>query len=136
MLAIMFRFHFVKNFIDASWDFVLTFQLCATQPCRLLVKEKNIYVILRELFNWEKDPSVNLATENLIQLLIGDEPEKGMENLHELEIPDDVGEKLEKSRLEAEKEVQEEMAKMAIEEKKEDTAEKWNRNNWSMIHNE
>ena len=40
-------------------------------------KTKNTYVILRELHNWEKHPSVINTLEMVIQILIGDEPETG-----------------------------------------------------------
>ncbi|CAH1801591.1 unnamed protein product, partial [Owenia fusiformis] len=71
-------------------------QLCATKPGRLYVKEKNAYVIMRELHKWEKDKSVMFALENLVDILIGDEPEKGMENLKEIHIPEDLKQKFDK----------------------------------------
>ena len=73
------------------------FQLCATKKCRLYIKDKNTYVILRELHKWEKDESVDVAIDNLISLLISDEPEPGMEDLEAVEIPKDVKEKFENS---------------------------------------
>ena len=54
-----------------------TLQLCATKICRNVVKDKNTYVILRELHNWEKHPSVINTLEMVLQILIGDEPETG-----------------------------------------------------------
>jgi len=69
-------------------------QLCALKSCRRLVKDKNAYVILRELHKWEQHPANIVAVENLISVLIGDEPESGMENLNEVVIPDDVAAKL------------------------------------------
>jgi len=58
------------------------------------VKDKNTYVILRELHKWEKNPANIVAIENLISVLISDEPESGMENLNEIDIPADVAVKL------------------------------------------
>ncbi|XP_034980538.2 protein HGH1 homolog [Zootoca vivipara] len=74
--------------------------LTATKPGRRLVREKGTYLILRELHKWEKDPGVLAACEKLIQVLIGDEPEAGMENLLEVEIPAEVEEQLQRLDLE------------------------------------
>ncbi|XP_070572137.1 protein HGH1 homolog [Ptychodera flava] len=66
------------------------FQLCATKEGRKIVKDKRAYVILRELDKQETDPEVSSVCHKLISLLISDEPEEGMENLNEVEIPEDV----------------------------------------------
>ncbi|XP_051949070.1 protein HGH1 homolog [Xyrauchen texanus] len=68
--------------------------LTATKAGRENMKNKNVYPIMREFHKWEKDPQVISACEKLVQVLIGDEPETGMENLLEVEIPQDVVEKL------------------------------------------
>ncbi|XP_031465326.1 protein HGH1 homolog [Phasianus colchicus] len=68
--------------------------LTATKAGRLLLREKGTYVVLRELHRCEKDPEVLSACEKLIQVLIGDEPEPGMENLLEVNIPAEVEERL------------------------------------------
>ncbi|KAJ7991732.1 hypothetical protein DPEC_G00286930 [Dallia pectoralis] len=68
--------------------------LTATKVGRQILKNKNAYAIMREFHNWETEPHVLAACEKLIQALIGDEPESGMENLLEVEIPDDVEVKL------------------------------------------
>ncbi|XP_024296625.1 protein HGH1 homolog isoform X1 [Oncorhynchus tshawytscha] len=68
--------------------------LTATKVGRQFLKAKNTYVIMREFHNWEKEPHVAAACEKFIQVLIGDEPEPGMENLLEVEIPEDVAVKL------------------------------------------
>ena len=73
---------------------MLCLQLCALKSCRGFIKEKNAYVILRELHTWETDESNITVIENLISLLIADEPEPGMENLNEVVIPEDVLKKL------------------------------------------
>ncbi|NXV53693.1 HGH1 protein, partial [Uria aalge] len=65
-------------------------QLTATQPGRRVVREKGTYVVLRELHGWEQEPDVLAACENLIQVLIGDEPGPGMENLLEVTVPEEV----------------------------------------------
>jgi hypothetical protein len=72
-------------------------QLCSTKSARQHIKEKNAYVIVRELHKWEKDEKVCEAIEKLVQVLIGDEPEDNMANLHEVEIPDDIKAQFEKS---------------------------------------
>nr|XP_005291200.2 protein HGH1 homolog isoform X1 [Chrysemys picta bellii] len=68
--------------------------LTATKAGRQLVKEKGTYLVVRELHQWETEPDVQAACEKLIQVLIGDEPEPGMENLLEVKIPEDVEERL------------------------------------------
>lgn len=58
------------------------------------MKDKNAYIILRELHKWEHNPANIVAIENLVSVLICDEPEAGMENLNEIEIPTDIASKL------------------------------------------
>ncbi|KAK3084635.1 hypothetical protein FSP39_016616 [Pinctada imbricata] len=72
------------------------FKLCSTKKCRLFIKDKNAYVIMREYHKWEPVSDNDTSILNLIDILIQDEPEPGMENLHEVEIPDDVQKKFEK----------------------------------------
>lgn len=45
-------------------------QLCATKVAREILREKNIYIILRELHKWEKDKNCLLACENVVDILI------------------------------------------------------------------
>ncbi|XP_033099511.1 protein HGH1 homolog [Anneissia japonica] len=71
-------------------------QLCSTKEGRQIVKGKRTYVIIRELHKSEDDKEVGITIEHLVQLLIGDEPEEGMENLNKVDIPPDVKEKLDK----------------------------------------
>ncbi|MBN3303479.1 protein HGH1 homolog [Amia ocellicauda] len=68
--------------------------LTATKTGRQTLKTKNVYPIMREYHQWEKEPHVAASCEKLIQVLIGDEPEPGMENLMELSIPEDIEVKL------------------------------------------
>lgn len=70
--------------------------LTATKAGRQLVKQKGTYLVLRELHRWETEPDVLAACEKLIQVLIGDEPEAGMENLLEVQIPPEVEEQLQR----------------------------------------
>ena len=55
--------------------------------------EKNTYVIMRELHKWETDERARAACEKLVHLLISDEPERGMEDLHKVVIPEDLSQK-------------------------------------------
>lgn len=71
-------------------------QLCATKQGRLFVKKQNAYLILRELHKWEKDPQAKLACQKLCEMLISDEPEEGMEDLHKVTVPEDLVEKFNK----------------------------------------
>ncbi len=68
--------------------------MCATEHGRLYLRDKNAYLILRELDNWEKDEAITETIQNIISILIADEPAPGMENLDELEIPAEVAKKL------------------------------------------
>ncbi|KAM6143047.1 protein HGH1 homolog [Phoenicopterus ruber ruber] len=78
--------------------------LTATKAGRRVVREKGTYLILRELHRQEREPDVLAACEKLIQVLIGDEPGPGMENLLEVNIPEDVERQLQ--RLDREEEEQ------------------------------
>ena len=60
----------------------------------LLFREKNAYVILRELHKIEKNREVLLACENLVDILIKKEEEISIEKYTDVEVPDDVVEKL------------------------------------------
>lgn len=54
-----------------------------------------------------------------LQVLIGDEPEQGMENLMEVEIPEDVEQKLKDADLKEQEELQKEEERMRQEEEEE-----------------
>ncbi|XP_043340333.1 protein HGH1 homolog isoform X2 [Cervus elaphus] len=56
--------------------------LTATAPGRKQVRDQGAYLILRELHSWEPESDV--------QVLIGDEPEQGLENLLEVQVPEEV----------------------------------------------
>ncbi|KAL3270560.1 hypothetical protein HHI36_021097 [Cryptolaemus montrouzieri] len=45
-------------------------QLCTEKQNRKYIRDKNAYVILRELHTWEKDAAVLTACENLVDILI------------------------------------------------------------------
>ncbi|XP_033210904.1 protein HGH1 homolog isoform X2 [Belonocnema kinseyi] len=71
-------------------------QLCASKKGREYLREKNAYVILRELHKWEKDKVVLLACENLVDILIRTEEEIGVDNLKEIEVPEEYKDKFHK----------------------------------------
>ncbi|XP_041812613.1 protein HGH1 homolog [Chelmon rostratus] len=93
--------------------------LTATKAGRQTLKDKNVYPIMREFHNWEKDIQVTAACEKLVQVLIGDEPEQGMENLMEVEIPEDVEEKLKEADIKEQQELEREQEQMKKEEEEE-----------------
>ncbi|KAM8756773.1 protein HGH1 homolog [Acanthopagrus schlegelii] len=95
------------------------FLLTATKAGRQTLKDKNIYYILREFHKGEKDVHVSAACEKLVQVLIGDEPEQGMENLMEVEIPEDVEQKLKEADLKEQEELQKEEERIRQEEEEE-----------------
>lgn len=65
-------------------------KLCATKQGRMFIKDAGVYYILRELHKWESDTSIIEACVNLVAILIGDEPEPGMENLMTVQIPEEI----------------------------------------------
>ena len=54
------------------------------------MKKNNVYLILRELFYWETDEEAKKACGNVIQVLISDEPSESMQNLKQVQIPDNI----------------------------------------------
>lgn len=58
-----------------------------------------------------------------LKVLIGDEPEQGMENLMEVEIPDDVEEKLKEADIKEQQELEREQEKMRQEEEEEEKSD-------------
>ena len=90
-------------------------QLCSSKSGRKYIRDKNAYVILRELHSGEKDPAVLLTAENLISVLISDEPAPGMEDLTKVEIPEEIEEKLRKAHEAQQREVEEETEKLEAE---------------------
>ncbi len=50
-------------------------------------------MILRELHKIEQDKKVIYVLEKLVSVLIADEPEEGMENLHQVMVPEDLAQK-------------------------------------------
>ncbi|NXQ85046.1 HGH1 protein, partial [Nyctibius grandis] len=79
-------------------------QLTATRAGRHTVREKGTYLILRELHRWEREPDVLAACEKVVQVLIGDEPGPGLENLLEVEIPEEMERELQRLDREEEEE--------------------------------
>ncbi|XP_027488436.1 protein HGH1 homolog isoform X2 [Corapipo altera] len=79
-------------------------QLTATGPGRRLLRARGTYVVLRELHGWERDPEVLRACHRVIQVLIGDEPEAGLENLLEVTVPEEVEQQLQRLDREEEEE--------------------------------
>jgi len=71
------------------------FQLCDTKDGRLALRGSKIYYFMREFHkNIEEDDPVMEALENLVHVLIGDEPaEPGHETLRNIEVPEKLQEK-------------------------------------------
>lgn len=68
-------------------------QLCCTKGVRSYLKEKQVYLIVRELHTQEKDEEVDDTCEKLVHMLISDEPPSEMDNLAEVVIPEDIARK-------------------------------------------
>ncbi|KAM9759868.1 protein HGH1 homolog isoform 1-T2 [Menidia menidia] len=92
--------------------------LAATAGGRRALRGKQVYAVVRELHKQETDPHANAACEKLVQVLIGDEPERGMENLMEVQIPEEVETKLEEAHIKEQEELEEEEKKRQEEEEK------------------
>ena len=71
-------------------------QLCATKKAREIIRDQNAYLILRELHKIESDQSVQLACENVVDILIKKEDEINFDNYKSVDVPEDIHEKFEK----------------------------------------
>ncbi|XP_053913718.1 uncharacterized protein LOC128851137 isoform X2 [Cuculus canorus] len=80
--------------------------LSATAVGRGVLRAKGTFPVLRELHRSEQEPRVLAACQKLIQVLIGDDPPPGMENLLTVEVPAEV--ELQLQRLDREEEEEEE----------------------------
>nr|SVE75227.1 EOG090X08WK [Daphnia dolichocephala] len=69
-------------------------QLCATKFGREYLRSKNTYVILRELHKAEKNENVLVVLEHLVNILLRYEHEIGHDNLKDMEVPEEITEKL------------------------------------------
>ncbi|NWJ02723.1 HGH1 protein, partial [Crypturellus undulatus] len=81
-------------------------QLTATRGGRRTVRAKGTYVVLRALHRVERDPGVLAACERLIQVLIGDEPGPGMDNLLQVTVPEELERQLRRMDLQEQQELQ------------------------------
>ncbi|XP_064460648.1 protein HGH1 homolog [Ornithodoros turicata] len=75
-------------------------QLCATKDGRAKLRNNGAYYVMRELHKVESNKTVVATCEDLVDILIGDEPEPGMENLREVEVPPHLAEKFDKMKEE------------------------------------
>lgn len=71
-------------------------QLCATKKGREILRDKNTYIILRELHKSEKCKEVLLACENVVDILIRTEEEIGLDNIKEIDVPTEYKDKFQK----------------------------------------
>ncbi|XP_069738190.1 protein HGH1 homolog isoform X1 [Phaenicophaeus curvirostris] len=78
--------------------------LAATPAGRRRLRAAGTFLVLRELHRWEPEPRVLGACENLIQVLIGDDPPPGLENLLLVEVPEELELRLQRLDLEEDEE--------------------------------
>lgn len=71
-------------------------QLSATRFGRDIMRKCNVYIILRELHNWEVDDHCITTCEDLVNILIRTEEEIGVDNLQTIDIPADLIDKFSK----------------------------------------
>eukprot|EP00062_Callorhinchus_milii_P015818 gi/632966445/ref/XP_007899419.1/ PREDICTED: protein FAM203A [Callorhinchus milii] len=98
--------------------------LTATKSGREQVRERNAYVVVRELHKWEPEPDVQAACEKLVQVLISDEPEEGMENLLEVEVPEEIDEKLRQQDEEEQRLIEKEREELLKKEEEKENGER------------
>ncbi|KAF4527157.1 hypothetical protein B566_EDAN007197 [Ephemera danica] len=66
-------------------------RLCARRSTRVTIREQEAaYLILRELHKWEEDRAALLACENLVDLLIRTEEEIGVDDLRDVDVPENL----------------------------------------------
>lgn len=65
-------------------------QLCRTKQGRITMREKNVYIILRELHKVEKNKQVLLSCENIVDILIKTEEEINLDNYSDINVPEDL----------------------------------------------
>lgn len=70
--------------------------LCDTKHGRTILRDQQTYLILREYHKWETEPSLILACENVVDILIRTEDEIGVDNLKCLEVPEELQEQFRK----------------------------------------
>lgn len=61
------------------------------------MRKCNAYIILNELFKWETDEEAKKSCGNVIQVLIAEEPEQSMQDLKQVQIPDEVKKKFDEA---------------------------------------
>lgn len=71
-------------------------QLCATRVARENMRNRGVYLILREYHKWETDRKALLVCEDIVNILIRTEDEIGEDNLKNVEVPSDLSEKFKK----------------------------------------
>jgi len=71
-------------------------QLCATKAGRIAMRKMNVYFILREFHKLETDRTCLLAAENLIDILIKTEEEIKLDNYKDVQVPEEIVDKLNK----------------------------------------
>lgn len=87
------------------------------------MKEKNTYVIMREYHKWEEHEANFHAIMNLIDILISDEPQQGMEDLHTVDIPHDIEKKLQNQEKQQEMETSQDQSWFTV---YKETFDPWN----------
>ncbi|CAG2118194.1 unnamed protein product, partial [Medioppia subpectinata] len=64
--------------------------LCSTRFGREVIRDHNIYVILREYHKWEKVREVQKACEDVVDIIIKTEDEIDVDDIKRVDIPDDL----------------------------------------------
>lgn len=68
-------------------------KLCMKKTHRDILRKNGVYYVLREYHKWEKDPTVLLACENVVDILIRKEDEIGVDDITSVEVSDEMKEK-------------------------------------------
>ncbi|KAK3872404.1 hypothetical protein Pcinc_022504 [Petrolisthes cinctipes] len=68
-------------------------QLCITRSGREVLRDQNLYLILREHHKWEEDRHCIMLNEDLVNLIVRTEQEIGEDDLSNVNVPEDLASK-------------------------------------------
>ncbi|XP_039298755.1 protein HGH1 homolog [Nilaparvata lugens] len=80
---------------------------CATKRGRIIMRECDVYVALKEVHSTSTDKAIEIATEKIVDILIRTEEEIGIDDYLDLEIPTHLVEKFHKCDAEDAKAIEE-----------------------------
>ncbi|XP_039292817.1 protein HGH1 homolog isoform X2 [Nilaparvata lugens] len=79
---------------------------CATKRGRIILRESDVYIALKEVHSTSSDKAIEIATEKIVDILIRTEDEIGVNDYLDLEIPEHLVQKFRKYDLEDAEEIE------------------------------